>query len=67
MYQGQVVFTQIMVHSPKKTLRRCQSLHYLRIIDTTLFENIPLFQSLTNWEHKTESVDWYKQLTLFSF
>ena len=38
-----------------------------QIIDTTLFEKMPLYQLLTNSEYKAESVDGYKQLNLFDF
>lgn len=38
-----------------------------QIIDTTKFEKIPLYQLLTNWEYKAESVNLHKQLNLFIF
>ena len=38
-----------------------------QIIDTTQFEKMPLYQLLTNWVYKAESVNLHKQLNLFFF
>lgn len=50
----------------KKKLKIDASLYTIsQILDTTLFEKIPLYHLLTDYGHKVESVDSYKQLNLF--
>ena len=75
-YQCQFTFTQIMEHSPlriliaivKKRFKMDANLYTnSQIIDTTQLEKMPLYQLLTNWENKTESVNRHKQLNLFVF
>ncbi|MEK6645762.1 MAG: IS4 family transposase, partial [Candidatus Firestonebacteria bacterium] len=51
----------------KKRLNLDHSLYtILQILSVTLFEKVPILQTLTNSEYKDEPCAFYKQLPLFN-
>ncbi len=60
------VSVYVLIAIIKKKLEIDLSLYtILQILDTTLFEKVPLDQLLSDYGHKTEECGPYKQLNLF--
>ena len=62
------VSVYVLIAIIKKRMSLDASLYTIsQILDTTLFEKMPLYQLLTDYGYKTEPINPLKQLTLFDF
>ena len=62
------VSVYVLIAIIKKRMNLDATLYTIsQILDTTLFEKMPLYQLLTDCGYKTEPIDQLKQLTLFDF
>ena len=62
------VSVYVLIAIIKKRMSLDASLYTIsQILDTTLFEEMPLYQLLTDYGYKTEPINPLKQLTLFDF